>query len=855
MACKPSEPTNATLYEVEPDALYHRCDPAALPLHTTADLQDLAETLGQERALGALRLGVGVRHEGYNLYVMGSPGLGKHSIVREMLERSATGVVALSDWCYVNNFRTPYRPRVLRLPTGTGNALQRDMRGLLRALMTALPAAFDSDDYRNRAQEIHDEFKAREERAFAEVGERARQAQIMLMRTPMGYTIAPVKNGEVLGPEEFEKLTDEEKQTIERNSNELRRSLGRVLQQAAGWHREHDQRVEQLDAEITRATIDRLMADVEARYRSQSDIAAYLADVKQDIIDNGDDIRRFAAEQKPHGEPQTRLTPFNRYAVNVLVDNSDTRGAPVIYEDNPTYQNLVGRIEHVAQMGALLTDFTLIKSGALHRANGGYLILDARKVLSTPFAWDAVKRAMQAHELRVQSLDQMLSLATTMSLEPDAIPLDVKIVLIGDRLLYYLLNQYDPEFALLFKVEADFAEDLPRSAENTLLYARLVATLQRADKLRPLDRDAVARVIEHAARRADDSQRLSLQTEGLRDVLRESDYWAGQVGSDVIRGGDVERAIGERIHRADQIRERMQDSILRDMRLIDTAGSRVAQINGLVVTQLGAYAFGLPSRITATARLGDGKFVDIEREVQLGGAIHSKGVLILSSYLSGRFSRDEPLSLAASLVFEQSYGGVDGDSASMAELCVLQSALCELPLRQDLAITGSVNQHGQTQAIGGVNEKIEGFFDVCRARGLSGTQGVIIPAGNVQHLMLRQDIVGAVRDKRFAVYAVAHVDQAMELLSGRAAGIADAHGVFPDGSVNGLVQRRLRELTALRQRYAHPDKGNEKESDKENDRENDKGSNRTEGNGDDKSKDKANAADTIASGGDRKASQ
>ncbi len=792
--------------ELAAERLYQVCDAASLAFETTRDLTDLDEALGQARALGALRFGVGIHHEGYNLYVMGSPGLGKRTIVRRLLEQRAAEVPPPPDWCYVNNFRAPHKPQALRLPAGTGASLQRDMRALVKRLLTVLPAAFDSDDYRNRVQAVKDEFKGREEQLFGTVAEQARQVHFLLVRTPVGYTIAPERNGEVLGPEEFEHLTPDERTAIEHNSEEVRQALSRAFQQVAAWHREHDKRVEQINVEITRATVEHQVWDLEQRYQALPEVTAFLAEVKNDIIENGDEIRA-AAQQKMIDE--VLITPFNRYYVNVLVDNGATAGAPLVYEDHPSYQNLVGRIEHLAHMGTLVTDFTLIKSGALHRANGGFLMLDMRKLLMQPFAWDALKRALYARELRIQSLEHMLSLVSTISIEPDPIPLDVKVVLIGERLLYYLLCEYDPEFALLFKVEADFAEEFERSADNSLLYARFIATLQRRERLKPIERDAVARLIEHAARCAEDGEKLSLHMERLLDVMRESDYWASERAHEVIARADVERAVAERIHRADQLRERMHEAVLRDLRLIDTEGARVAQINGLAVVQLGAHAFGHPSRITATARVGDGKVVDIEREVELGGPIHAKGVMILSAFLADRYARDQPLSLSASLVFEQSYGIVEGDSASVAELCVLQSALADIPLRQDLAITGSVNQHGTVQVIGGVNEKIEGFFDICRARGLSGSQGVIVPAGNARHLMLRGDVVEAVRDGRFHVYAVRHVDEAMERLTGRAAGTADAEGGYPADTVNGAVQRRLRKLSELRRRYARPDRDND----------------------------------------------
>lgn len=797
----------APMEKLSADRLYRCCEPEVLDFHTTAELPDLERPLGQDRALGALEFGVGMQHEGYNLYVMGSTGLGKRATVHAVLEQRARQAPPPPDWCYIHNFKAPHKPRVLRLPPGTGLSLQRDMLALVRTLLGALPAAFETNEYRARVQAIKDDFKTQEERALAEVTEYARGVDIMLMRTPVGFSIAPLRNGEMVGPEDFEKLSGEEKRSAEQRSEDVRERVGQVMQRVAVLHREHEQRIEQIGREVARATVELHVGEIGHRYRAQPEVSAFLDEVRRDATENVDDFRRYAAENKAPPDGAQRLSPFNRYYVNVLVDNSGGHGAPVIHEDHPTFQNLVGRTEHLAQFGTLLTDFTLIKSGALHRANGGYLVVDAHKLLTQAFSWEALKRALRAREVRIQSLEQMLSLASTISLEPEPIPLDLKVVLVGDRLLYYLLSQYDPEFALLFKVETDFAEDLDRTPESSRLYARLIATLQRREKLRPMDSGAVGRLIEHAARRAQDGEKLSLHMESLLDVLREADYWAQQAGNDVVMIAHVERAIAERIHRADQLRERVHESILRNLRLVDTSGTRTGQINGLAVYQVGAQLFGHPSRITATARLGDGSVVDIEREVELGGPTHSKGVLILSSYLASRFSRDEPLSLSASLVFEQSYGQIEGDSASVAELCVLESALSGLPLRQDLAITGSVNQLGAVQAIGGVNEKIEGFFDICRARGLSGSQGVIIPAANIKHLMLRKDVVEAEQQGRFHVYAITHVDQAMELFTGRPAGVRDAKGQFPEGSINGAVQNRMHELSSKRREFGQQARG------------------------------------------------
>lgn len=793
--------------ELKAEQLYQSCDPAHLWFHTTAELEDLHAAFGQARALDALQFGTGVRHEGYNLYVMGTSGLGKHTTVRRVLEELAASQPRPPDWCYVNNFRNAHQPCVLRLPAGGGSGLRDDMQALIHDLRTLLPAAFEGEEYRARVQELNDEFKAREEKSFNEVAEEAKKRQIMLLRTPGGYTLAPIRDDNVLDPKEFSKLSDAEKKEIEEKTEEMRQNLRRAIHQIAGWQQEHGKRLEQLNRETASAVVSRCMDALRTHYRHLPEVLAYLAEVETDLVDHADDFRQEDEDKSSPLELLQRFTPFNRYQVNVVVDNGGNQGgAPVVYENNPTYLNLIGRIEHLAQLGTLLTDFTLIKSGALHRASGGYLILDVDKVLINPFAWEGLKRALRAREVRIQSLEQMLSLVSTISLEPAPIPLDIKVVLVGDRLLYYLLNKYDPEFNLLFKVESDFAEDIERTPENTLLYARLIASLQRREKLQPMDRSAVARLIEYAARLAEDGEKLSLHMGGIVDLLRESDYWARRAGADVIRGEDVEQTIVARVRRADQVRERVHESILREIRLVDTEGSMTGRINGLAVVQLGKYAFGYPSRITATARLGDGKVVDIEREVKLGGAIHSKGVLILSSYLASRFAHDQPLSLSASLVFEQSYEPVEGDSASVAELCALLSALAQTPLRQNLAVTGSINQQGDIQAIGGVNEKIEGFFDICHARGLTGNHGVIIPEANLKHLMLRKDVVAAVEQGQFHVYAVDHADAAMEILTGIPAGVADADGRFLPDTVNGRVQERLSSLSRLWKKFRQPER-------------------------------------------------
>jgi lon-related putative ATP-dependent protease len=784
-------------------SLYQCCDLSALDFQTTEELSPLAERLGQQRAMDALQFGIGMAHEGYNLYVLGSSGLGKHTAVMRLLQKQARQEKEPFDWCYINNFELPHKPIVLRLPKGAGYQLQQAMQRFVSDILVAIPAAFESDEYRNAFQAIHDDYVKREDRALEEIAAKAESNNILMVRTSNGWNLGPRKEDHAMTPEEFQALPDEEKQVISRVVEEIQDELKNLLLKIPVWQKESREQVKQLNREVTQTTVSHYVLDLQADYRQQAEVMAFIERVKQDMIEKVEVLRKYAAEKKPTAQSASQImADFVEYQVNVLVDNGETEGAPVVFEDNPTYQNLIGRIEHVAQFGALLTDFSLIKPGALHLANGGYLILDAQKVLTSYYAWEGLKRALRSREIKIESLEQVLSLASTTSLQPEPIPIDVKVVLTGGRLLYFLLKQYDAEFDRLFKVAADFAEDMARDADSMPLYARMIGGLQHENGLLPLAREAVERVIEQSSRMADDGDKVSLHMGGLVDLLKEADYWARQTQQDVIDRVVVQKAIDMRLERMDQIRERYQEAVLKGIYLVKTDGAEVAQVNGLSVIQLDDYAFGRPSRITATARLGSGKVIDIEREVELGGAIHSKGVMILSSYLAYRYAKQRPLALAATLVFEQSYGQVEGDSASAAELCALLSALADIPLKQSLAVTGSVNQHGEIQAIGGVNEKIEGFFDICQARGLNGEQGVIIPAANRPHLMLKQAVVDAVEKGEFVVYAVSHIDEVMALLSGLPVGNLDKNGHYSPGSFNALIEARITELDQLRAHYA-----------------------------------------------------
>jgi lon-related putative ATP-dependent protease len=788
------------LTPLSPERLYRRSDTGRFAFTTTAELDELAEGIGQMRAIEAAHFGIGMRHAGYNLYVMGQPGSGKRTLIRQLLDQRTDEGAKPSDWCYVHNFGQPHKPRVIQLPAGMGARLRDDMQQLVAELQATIPAVFEGEDYRRRLARIDEDYAERQSQAFGAVGDDAVKHGIVLLRTPNGFSFAPARDDEVMAPDDFDKLPAEEKARIEQETSRLQEALEKVIRQVHQWRRERIERVRKLNEEAVLFAVGHLIDELRATYAEQSAVCSYLNEVQQNVIASMDEFRH-PKEGMPGLAALTALTgeapSFSRFLVNLLVGRDAAEGAPVVYEDHPTYQNLLGRVEHVSQLGALVTNFQLIKPGALHQANGGYLLLDALKLLSQPFSWEGLKRALSTRELRIESLGQMVSLVSTVSLEPQPIPLDVKVILLGNRLLYYLLAQYDPEFGELFKVAADFEDEVERSPDNDLLYARLIGTLAHRNTLRPFDRDAVARVIEHGARRAEDAHKLSTHIESLADLVRQADYWAAADQREVVTRADVERAIAAQIRRSDRLRERSHEAILRGILHIDTTGEAVGQINGLSVFQLGDFTFAQPSRITATTRLGEGDMVDIQREVKLGGPIHSKGVLILASFLATRYAAEQPLSLSASLTFEQTYGQVEGDSASVAELAALLSSLANVPIRQALAVTGSVDQFGRVQAIGAVNDKIEGYFDICSMRGLTGEEGVLIPAANVAHLMLRQDVVDAAAAGRFQVYAVETVDEALELLTGMPVGTPEEAG-----SLSQRVAARLKHLAELRRSFA-----------------------------------------------------
>ena len=802
------------------DQLRPICDPARFTFSSTADLEDLPGIIGQERAARALRFGMGVKGVGYNTFVLGPAGAGKATAVRQFLEQDAAVAPPANDWIYLYNFHEPGKPNAVSLPHGLGRTLRDDLQGLLKELRRTIPAAFEDEDYIRERDKILTELKEVQEQKFSELTAAVEKYSFSLIRLPGGFVLVPMVGGKPITEEQFEQLTDEQREKLKKLREKLQVDVDRTMAALREVERAARGQMAVLDERVARFTIEHPIAELKSRYQELPEVEEHLEAMLEDLVSNVEAFKNHdGAEEGMVAAMQMASSQglLRRYSINLFVDNGDAEGAPVILESNPNFANLVGRIEHQAVMGALITDFTLIRPGALHRANGGYLVMDALSLLQRPQAYDALKRSLKDGEIRVEEYAQSLGLISTAVLEPESIPLDLKVVLTGPSWLYYMLQAYDEDFNELFKVQADFDDRMPRNDESIQECAQFIATLCRRENLRHFAPSGVARVIDHSSRLVSDQQYLSTRFRYIADLLIEADFWAGDAERELVVAEDVQRAIEEKRYRGNRYEERLGEAIGRGEILVSVTGERVGQINGLSVFPLANAAFGKPTRITARTYMGRGGVIDIEREVKLGGPIHSKGVMILASFLGGRYAQERPLSLRATLVFEQSYAGVEGDSASLAELCALISALAGVPLRQDLAMTGSVNQHGDVQAIGGINEKVEGFFDTCKLLDdLTGAQGVILPVANVQHLVLRQDVVEAVSSGDFHLYPVETVDEAIALLTGLPAGTPDAEGVYPPETVNGMV---MAALAAMQERWqalrAHD--GEEEQNDKSGD--------------------------------------
>ncbi|KPQ06492.1 MAG: putative ATP-dependent protease [Rhodobacteraceae bacterium HLUCCA12] len=807
---------DATNTELAADDLRHGFDAAALGFDSTEALEPLRHLVGQDRAIEAIGLAAGIRNRRFNLFVHGPEGTGRHTAILSLLRAEAAKRPAPPDWVHVHNFDAPDRPRALALPRGMGPKLRKAMAELVDDLAQGIPALFESEEYQSRRAAIEEEFGGRNEKSFSELTARARERGVAILRTPMGFALAPMKDGEVQKPDVIDKLPEKEREAIRAHVADTQTELSEFLESLPRLEKEHRDAIGALHREMAEQLVDLNLKDLRNSFRGVAALDDYFDALRDDLINNAE---LFLKAGSAGGDGPFPITPtrlhdqpaFHRYGVNVMVsaDSDAPEGAPVVVESLPSLANLIGRIEYQQQMGALVTDVTMIRPGALHRANGGFLVLDAARVLAEPFAWDALKRCLETGEIRIIGASERMGFGATSTLEPDPVPLDLRVALVGDRLTHMLLEAYDPVFSQLFTITAEFGADIDRSADSAALFARLVASVVTDEALRPVSADGVAALLEAAARQADDRTKLSLVLSRIWDILREADYRARDDGAETVTRAHVDATIEATRRRHGRLPERMRENIARGTILIATRGSEVGQINALTVADLGAVRFGWPTRVTARVRLGAGQVIDIERAVKLGGPIHSKGVMILSSYLSGHYLPDTPLSLWASLVFEQSYGGVDGDSASVAELCAILSALAGVPLSQSFAVTGSINQMGAVQPVGGVNEKIEGFFDACNAQGLTGRQGVILPRRNIDNLMLRPDLVAAVAEGRFHVHAIDHVDQAMEILSGLRAGHRGLDGAFPSDSINANVEMRLMDFAEVRRDYGRPPRQND----------------------------------------------
>jgi len=784
--------------ELNTRELRYVCDPKTLGFQSTEEVEPLDQVIGQDRAVRSIDFGLTMRCFGYNIYAAGVPGTGKKSLIKSFVERIAREQPAPPDIFYVHNFTEPDYPFAIKASPGMGTQFKRDMDHLIGTLKDELPRAFQSEDYEKRKARIIEEFQ-RERQAFIEtVQAEARKNEMLIKGTDTQVMTIPLVNGQEVGPEAFEQLPPKVQEDIRRRQKNLGVSINNAYREIRQRQQSAQEKVHELDRRVALSVEGHVLTELRARYKSNKGILNYLKAVEEDVLEH---LPEFL---QPEGEAaadplkmasatvRSDLRGADRYRVNIIVDNSKLTGAPVLVESNPTYKNLIGTLEREARMGTLYTDFTMIRPGSVLRANGGYLILDITDVLMSPFAWEALKRVLQNKEVKIEDVAEQFGYMATAGLRPQAVEVDLKVIVSGSADLYHLLYYGDEDFQKIFKIKADFDVMAPNSPDQIQMYARYISRLCREEGLKHFDRQAVAELIGHSARMVADKRRLTLRFSDVADLIRESSYWASQNGNRLVRKKDVQKMLEERAYRSNLLEERIQDMINERSIIIETSGEAVGQINGLSVYQIGNYSFGKPTRITARVSIGDQGVLNIEREAKLSGSIHDKGVLILSGYLHGRYAQQFPLALNASICFEQSYSGVDGDSASSTELYAVLSSLAGIPLKQSIAVTGSVDQMGTIQPIGGVNEKIEGFFETCRAKGLTGEQGVMIPRQNVENLMLKQEVIDAVKRGQFHIYAVESIDQGLEILTGKKAGRIKADASYPEGTVHHAVQNRLK---------------------------------------------------------------
>ncbi|EKO3485724.1 AAA family ATPase [Vibrio fluvialis] len=774
--------------------LYHVAELEKLPCKSTKELAPIDEIVGQERAQKAVEFAMSIKEKGYNIYAIGRNGLGKRTMILRYLSRHKHEIAELFDWCYVANFDDIRTPRVLKLPCGVGQAFRQDIEKLMVKLMNAIPLAFDNELYFSRAEKLKNQLAQKQQDELEEITRKAKERNISLTITSQGDYQFVAMNGEELHTEEtFDALSKKEQEQFSQTIDELEVALRNMVRQLTEWEESYSEKIKKLNDDVTLDVIGHFIKQLKHDYSKYSEVKTYLTELQKDIVENVDIFLDETGEQGELASAALDKKLPRRYKVNVLVSRNK-EDFPIVVEENPNYHSLFGYIETATYKGTVFTDFSLIRAGSLHKANGGVLLMDAVKVLEQPYVWDGLKRALRSRQMSFTSLEKEVTLTGTVSLDPEPIPLDVKIILFGDYRTYELLTHYDPEFSELFRVTADFEDEMKRTADSELHYARFISSIVHDNNMLHCDRKAIARIIEHSSRITGDQNKLSLHSAHIANLLRESNYVARQANSNMIRQNHVDEALKNQEMRVNRLQEGVMESFVNGTTLMQTEGMAIGQVNALSVLATSDHAFGAPNRITATTSYGDGDIIDIERSVDLGGSIHSKGVMILSAYLSSVFGRTARVPLTTTITFEQSYGGVDGDSASMAEFCAIVSAFSKQPNRQDIAITGSMNQFGESQPIGGVNEKIEGFFDVCGIKGRHNTQGVIIPRSNTHNLMLRADIVKAVEKGEFHILAIDHVIEAIEIFTGKPAGVATDDGSYPVDTIFGLAQAKLNAL-------------------------------------------------------------
>ena len=788
---------------VPPEQLTKKCDPDELGFETTDEVEPLEGTIGQERAVSALEMGLDIDEPGFNLFVSGLPGTGRNTALRAYVERIAARKTIPSDWGYVHNFQDPSQPVAISLPCGMMKELAGDMDELVSGCRRDIPSAFESEDYAHRMEEAMKDVEASRQAVTSQMEKEALEAGFMISSTRVGVTPVPIKDGRPMSQEEFSALPEEEQKQIREKGDAVQHGINHHMTEMRRLSKEAREQAREVDREVVRFSLTPIVNELQAKYAEFPDVVSYLDQVESDMVDNLEAFKPQEESSQPPGAP-TEEDAFIKYRVKDVVDNSSCEGAPVIFEHSPTYYNLFGRIDYRARFGAFNTDLTMIKAGSIHRANGGYLVVQARDLLASALSWETLKRTLRSGEVRIENIGEQYSPLPSTTLRPQPIPVNAKIVVVGTPELLRVLQTADEDFRRYFKVKADFDTVMDRNAENMSKYAAFVAARCRDGKLKPMDKTGVARVIDHSSRLIEHQEKLTTRFMYVAEIITEANYWAGLDGSDTMMGAHVKKAIDQRQYRSSLTEERVQELIEEGTIRIATEGSAVGQVNGLAVLSVGDYSFGKPSRITARVSLGRGQVVNVERETRMSGKIHDKGFMILTGYLQGKYGRDKPLSLSASIGFEQTYSEIDGDSASSTELYALLSDLSGLPIAQGIAVTGSVNQNGEVQAIGGAVEKIEGFFDLCKARGLDEQQGVIIPKDNLKNLTLNEEVIEAVRAGKFRIYGVSTIDEGTEVLTGVPAGELQEDGTYPEKTLHYLAEQRLSEMAKKAREFGRP---------------------------------------------------